>query len=154
LIFNSSLNVLHYLRQKPHPPLGLIDGDRTKDKLIFSDSTSLRCDSNDDLAAAAPLHCSARVSHGRLSERQHRIHDHPEIAHIEHVPIRLNCSRFGSTMKNACFTRSSVVASLSAAIVIILPPGLSTPQDRCKVSPPTVSNTTSIFGIGSSKRSA
>ena len=39
-------------------------------------------------------------------------------------------------------------------IVIILPPGLSTTQDRCKVSPPTVSNTTSIFVIGSSKSSA
>jgi hypothetical protein len=40
--------------------------------------------------------------------------------------------------------RLSVVFSLSAAMVIILPPGLSTPHDRCSVSPPTVSNTTSM----------
>jgi hypothetical protein len=54
--------------------------------------------------------------------------------------------------KNACFTRLSVVVSLSAAIVIILPPGLRTPQERCSVSPPTVSNTTSIPEMFSSKR--
>jgi hypothetical protein len=52
---------------------------------------------------------------------------------------------------NAMSREASVVVSLSAAIVIILPPGLRTPQERCSVSPPTVSNTTSMPETISSK---
>jgi len=37
--------------------------------------------------------------------------------------------------KKGCCTRLSVVVSLSAAIVIILPPGLRTPRKRVSVSP-------------------
>ncbi len=56
--------------------------------------------------------------------------------------------------KNASLVRSSRVVSLSAAIVTNRPFCFRTPHDRRKVSPPTVSNTTSKSRISFSNGTA
>jgi hypothetical protein len=84
----------------------------------------------------------------------HGIHDHSEIAHIEHVanPTQLFTIRLDDEKR----LLHSVVGSCLAVRGDRDHPSarFEYAQDRCKVSPPTVSNTTSIIGIGSSKRSA
>src|SRR5262249_32778635 len=62
--------------------------------------------------------------------------------------ISSNSARRGWTMKNASRVRSSCASSSDAATVTSRPPGCSTPHDRRRRSPPTVSNTASTAWTG------
>src|SRR5215470_5158881 len=108
---------------------------------------------DDCLAGTAIAHRFTRVRCRRLSEWKHSAHDGPQLPGVQHRRNVAELPPIGLDKNKACFVRPSSADWRVLTMVTSRPPGPSTSQERCKVEPPTASNTTSTFLATSSKRS-